>query len=173
MKKLVLKVWCAVIFLVFLLPFAPALAEDPIIESIDQKLQAADPYYQKGSAKVMDFTDTSLAVAIGDEETEKQKVKMVFVRYQNDRDTLFHFNKQEIFYYSLDKNTLLELDNVIGNNDSKAFIAEHEDDYRKHITTGSLFLLLFSIFAFILVFPLLVVLFHKNASSDELYHYEL
>jgi hypothetical protein len=171
LKKWMIFLWCAVTFLSFSLPFTTAFAEDPIINSIDEKLEAIDPYYQKGSAGVIDFTDLTMDIAINEEEVEKQKVKMVFVKYQNDRDTIFHFNKQEIFYYSLDKNTLLENDAVIGNEGSKAFIAEHQDDYRKQITPGSLAMILILIFITVLVFPLVVFLLQKNAPSDELYPY--
>ncbi|WP_456272695.1 hypothetical protein [Bacillus sp. AK031] len=173
MRKLKVIVCSAITLLALLLPFSAALAEDPIIESIDQKLQSSDPYYQKGSAAVMDFTDIRMDIAVSEEEVEQQKVKMVFVQYENERDTLFTFNKQEIFYYSLDNNVLLENDAVIGNNESNDFIGDHQDDYRKQISPGSLALILFLIFAVIFVFPLVIILFNKNAPSDEMYHYEL
>lgn len=165
--------WSTVTLLAFSLPFTAASAEDPIIQSIDEKLESVDFYYQQGSAKVMDFTDLYMEIAINEEEVEKQKVKMVFVKYQTDRDTIFHFNKQEVFYYSLDKNTLLENDSVIGNAESKAFIADHQDDYRKQISPGSLALILIFIFTTVLLFPLAVLMLQKNTPSDKLYPYEL
>jgi hypothetical protein len=173
LKKWLIFLWCTVTFLILSLPFTTAFAEDPIIDSIDEKLEAVDPYYQDGSADVMDFVDLTMEVAINEEEVEKQKVKMVFVKYQIDRDTIFHFNKQEIFYYSLDKNTLLENDSVVGNEESQMFIADHQDDYRKQIAPGSLALILTFIFSTVLIFPLFVILLQKNAPSDELYPYRL
>jgi hypothetical protein len=173
LRKLKIFVCSAITLIALLLPFSASLAEDPIIDSIDQKLQSTDPYYQNGSAAVMDFTDIIMDIAVSEEEVEQQKVKMVFVKYQNERDTLFTFYKQEIFYYSLDKNALLENDAVIGNSESKVFIEDHQDDYRKQISPGSLALVLFLIFAVILVFPLFIILFNKNAPSDEMYHHEL
>jgi hypothetical protein len=173
LKKLKVIVCAAITFLALLLPFSAAIAEDPIVDSIDQKLQSTDPYYEKGSAAVMDFTDIIMDIAISEEEVEQQKVKMVFVKYQNERDTLFTFNKQEVFYYSLDNNELLENDAVIGNNESKKFFENHQDDYRKQISPVSLALILFLIFTATLVFPLFIILFNKNAPSDEMYHYEL
>ncbi|WP_044022803.1 hypothetical protein [Bacillus sp. SG-1] len=173
MKKIFAIMWSTVMLLAFSLPFTAASAEDPIIQSIDEKLESVDFYYQQGSAKVMDFTDLYMEIAINEEEVEKQKVKMVFVKYQTDRDTIFHFNKQEVFYYSLDKNTLLENDSVIGNAESKAFITDHQDDYRKQITPGSLALILIFIFTTVLLFPLAVLLLQKNTPSDKLYPYEL
>jgi hypothetical protein len=160
-------------FLTFSLPFTKALAEDPIIESINEKLEATDPYYQNGSVHVKDFVDLTLDIAINDGETEEQKVKMVFLKYQIDRDTIFHFNKQEIFYYSLDTNSLLENTAVIGNEKSRAFIANHQDDYRKQISPLSLALILLFIFSAVLVFPLVVLILQKNAPSDEAYPYQL
>ncbi|WP_421382804.1 hypothetical protein ACOJQI_01250 [Bacillus salacetis] len=173
MKKILVFLLSAVTLLALFLPFTAVIAEDPIIDSIDEKLETVDPYYQKGSAGVMDFVDLTMDVAINEEETETQKVKMVFVKYQIDRDTIFHFNKQEIFYYSLDKNTLLENDSVIGNEESQTFITSHQDDYRRQITPGSLALILILVFGTVLVFPLFVILLQKNAPSDELYHYKL
>ncbi|WP_409252601.1 hypothetical protein V1502_01215 [Bacillus sp. SCS-153A] len=173
MKKTLVILWCIVTFFALSLPFTTASAEDPIIQSIDEKLESVDSYYQQGSAAVMDFTDLSMEIVINEEEVEKQKVKMVFVKYQTNRDTIFHFNKQEIFYYSLDENILLENDYVVGNEESKAFIADHQDDYRKQIAPGSLALILIFIFAAVLVFPAVVLMLQKNAPSDELYPYQL
>jgi hypothetical protein len=173
LKRLKIMVCSAITFLALVLPLTAASAGDPIIDSIDQKLQLTDPYYEKGSAAVMDFTDIIMDIAISEEEVEQQKVKMVFVKYQNERDTLFTFNKQEVFYYSLDNNELLENDEVIGNDESKQFFANHQDDYRKQISPVSLALILFLIFTVVLVFPLFIILFNKNAPSDEMYHYEL
>ncbi|RIW32722.1 hypothetical protein D3H55_12640 [Bacillus salacetis] len=175
MKKILVFVCFTLPLLAFSLAFtfAPASAKDPIIDSINEKLEAIDPYYQKGSVHVKDFADLTMDVAINEEDIEEQKVKVVFVRYQIDRDTIFHFNKQEIFYYSLDQDALLENDMVIGNEQSKAFINDHQDDYRKQITPLSLALILTFIFSAILVFPLVVLILQKNAPSDESYPYQV
>ncbi|MGF2614240.1 hypothetical protein FZC84_16610 [Rossellomorea vietnamensis] len=173
MKKFLVLMWCMLTLLAISLPLSTAFAEDPIIKSIDEKLQLTDSYYQKGSAGVKDFTDLIMEVAINEEKVEKQKVKMVFVKYTIDRDTIFHFNKQEIFYYSLDNEALLENDAVIGNAESKKFIADHHDDYRKQISPGSLVLILTLIFAAVLVFPYVIFLVQRNTPSDERYHHNL
>ncbi|MGM0846756.1 MAG: hypothetical protein ACQEUT_17455 [Bacillota bacterium] len=171
-KLLVIFIWSAFTFLALFMPLTAVFADDPIIKSIDEKLQKVDPYYQKGSAGVIDFTDLTLEVKVNEEEVEKQKVKMVFVKYKNERDTIFRFNKQEIFYYSLDNEVLLENDSVIGNAESQQFIADHKDDYRKQISPGSTVLILSLIFAVILLLPFIVILLQRNTPSDEPYHYD-
>lgn len=171
MKKLIVLLGCILTCLA--IPLTTAFADDPIIKSIDEKLEKTDSYYQKGSAGVKDFIDLTIEVAINEDEVETQKVKMVFVKYKIDRDTIFHFNKQEIFYYSLDNEALLENDAVIGNGESKEFIAAHHEDYRKQISPGSLALILTLIFATVLVFPYVIFLVQKNTPSDERYHYDL
>ncbi|TYR73345.1 hypothetical protein FZC79_19025 [Rossellomorea vietnamensis] len=173
MKKLIMLLGCMLTLLTLPLSSTTAFADDPIIKSIDEKLEKTDSYYQKGSAGVKDFIDLTMEVAINEDEVESQKVKMVFVKYKIDRDTIFHFNKQEIFYYSLDNEALLENGSVIGNGESKEFIASHHDDYRKQISPGSLVLILTLIFGSVLVFPYVIFLVQRNTPSDERYHYDL
>ncbi|MGR3766554.1 hypothetical protein [Rossellomorea sp. NS-SX7] len=154
-----------ILLLLFGLSGNAVFASDPIIDSIDEYLVKEESYFKKGTVTVRDFVDTNAEVMMSEDETESVKVKALYISYTEQRDSFFHFTNREIYYYDLDNNELLPSSSVVLNDDLKAFIDTHRDELNRSITGPSLFLILFFLFSFIIVGPLLTMVFHRPSSE--------
>ncbi|MEL3972912.1 hypothetical protein AAEO50_11520 [Rossellomorea oryzaecorticis] len=154
--------------LIFLLFFCGSgnavFASDPIIDSIDEHL-SEEAYFKKGTVIVRDFVDITGEVMISEEETESVKIKALYISYTEQRDRFFHFTNKEIYYYDLDHNELLSSTSVVLNDDLKSFIDTHNDELNRSINGPSLFLILFFIFSFVIIGPILTMVFHRPSSE--------
>jgi hypothetical protein len=155
--------------LIFLLLFCGSanavFASDPIIDSIDEHLSKEEAYFKKSTVTVRDFVDTTGEVIISEGETESVKIKALYISYTEQRDQFFHFTNKEIYYYDLDHNELLSPSSVVLNDDMKAFIDNHKDELNRSINGPSLFLILFFIFSFVIIGPILTMVFHRPSSE--------
>ncbi|WP_064091644.1 hypothetical protein [Rossellomorea aquimaris] len=143
-------------------------ASDPIIDSIEAFLSTEEAYFEAGSVTVRDFIDTQGEVTISD-ETEVVKMKVLFVTYKEKRDDFFHFSKNEIYYYDLTNSKLLSSSSVVLNDDLNEFSQSHKDDMRGSITIPSLLLIMVMIFTFIVIVPILSMIFHRSSSESTSY----
>ncbi|MCP3741919.1 hypothetical protein [Rossellomorea sp. BNER] len=167
MRKILFYIIIGMIGLIVLTTGTLAIAKDPILQSINSQLNEGNHYYRSDSVKLLDFKDLYLEVTSADEETTTtENVKVLFVQYQETRDTIFHFETGDIFYYSLDKDTLLSSENVGSNEEIKLFIDKHEDNMKKHITAGSLIILFSLIVLCVFIIPLAAAVFHRNYPSS-------
>ncbi|MBM7588053.1 hypothetical protein JOC86_004628 [Bacillus pakistanensis] len=167
MRKILFSIIIGMISLIILPSSSIAITKDPILQSIDSQLTEGNHYYRTDSVKLLDFKDLYLEVYSADgKTTTTEKIKVLFIQYQETRDTLFHFEKGDIFYYNLDKGVLLSPDMVGSNEEIKSFIDKHEENIKKHITTGS-FILLFSLIVLcVFIIPLAAAIFHRNYPSS-------
>jgi hypothetical protein len=167
MRKISFYIIIGMIGLIVLTTGTMAIAKDPILQSINSQLKEGNHYYRSDSVKLLDFKDLYLEVTSADgETTATENVKVLFVQYQETRDTIFHFETGDIFYYSLDKDTLLASENVGSNEEIKLFIDKHEDNMKKHITAGSLIILFSLIVLCVFIIPLAAAVFHRNYPSS-------
>jgi hypothetical protein len=159
-------IYYLLIFLLLVCGSANAvIASDPIIDSIDEHLSKEEAYFKKGTVTVRDFVDTTGEVMISEDETESVKIKALYISYTEQRDQFFHFTNKEIYYYDLDHNELLSSSSVVLNDDLKAFIDNHKDELNRSIAGPSLFLILFFIFSFVIIGPILTMVFHRPSSE--------
>ncbi len=156
--------------LIIILSFSflsPSQAEDPIVKAIDQQLSERTGYYRANSVVVKDFVDVRSNITVGEAETKETKIKAVFVRFQETRDTLFHFNKSEIFYYDLHEDVLIDSSTIVSNDDLKTFVEEHQHDIQKSISIGSFLLVMIILCIFTIFVPIFIILFHRHNPSNE------
>ncbi|WP_226669487.1 hypothetical protein [Metabacillus litoralis] len=144
---------------------------------LEEKLQNEVNYYNKGSvqfekALTMDGKIFKL-ISADDPETEENEEKteeynsnftMAFVKYEQKRDSLFYFDKYDLYYYDNSKNEFLILSNIVQNEAAEKFFTEQSEGLHKEIQVPSLILSLVML-SMLFIFPLLIMIFHNKAKA--------
>ena len=95
---------------------------------------------------------------------------MALVKYEQKRDTLFYFDKYDLYYYDNEKNEFLILSNIVQNEKAEQFFNEQSEGLHKDIQIPSLILAMVML-SMLFIFPILIMTFHnKSKAKSHLYH---
>ncbi|QOR68270.1 hypothetical protein IM538_09290 [Cytobacillus suaedae] len=151
-------------------------------KALEERLDSASSYYDENSVTIVDsislkgevfkvVTKDNRDTPEDETETETYESTIIaaLVEYQQVRDSIFKFNKTEIYYYDLDNSEFLEVSNVIGNPEFEAFTNENTEKVHKEITPFSSTLAILLILIACFLVPVLIFMFHGTSGSGQ-YH---
>jgi hypothetical protein len=170
------------VILLFLLPsFTLANGDSSSFTSaLEERLESSDSYYDKNSVTIIDSVSIKGEVfkvvtkdnpETPEDETETETYESTIiaalVEFQQVRDSIFKFDKTEVYFYDLDNNEFLEVSNVIGNPEVERFNNVNSENVHKEITLFSSLLVIFLIGIACFLVPILIFMFHGTSGSNQ------
>lgn len=149
-------------------------------KALEERLESASSYNDPNTVTIVDsislkgevfkvVTKDNPETPEDETETETYESTIIaaLVEYQQVRDSIFKFNKTEIYYYDLDNNEFLEVSNVIGNPEFETFNNENSENVHKEITPFSSTLVILLILSACFLVPVLIFMFHGTSGSGQ------
>ncbi len=146
---------------------------------LDGHLEKTVHYYNSQSAHIKDFISfkgnvvkivkaDNPSTPENEEKTEEYEsvIAAGFIEYELKRDGLFIFKKRDIYYYDLEKEEFLTSANVFGNKEIKEFFQLYLHDMTKELTGSSLALVML-LLSFLIIVPVLIMIFHNKGQSPQ------
>lgn len=182
-----MRKWLILLFsIVLILPVSSALAEAPnandtklFTQSLEKSLVKGNFYYDENSIEIMDSIqlDGNVTKVIKQDdpateedetniETYKSNLIVALVQIKEKRDSVFYFNKKELYYYDVKNNEFLVYSTVHDNPEIEKFLHKYTSDLGKHLSIGSLLLLLIILSTpFILAY--FIYVFHNEKKTNQ------
>lgn len=171
-SRMVKVSFCAIISFIFILYPTIALAEDTISYSKEEfqvtlekdlvkNMNYYDPHSMKIEKSIMIDGHVKKVSSDGIVEEYDSPIVAALVKVHHRRDSIFLFNKTEIYFFASKKGELLDYSSVSGNTEISDFYKKYSSEVGSGITPLSYTILLLMV-STVLIVPILVIYFHNR-----------
>ncbi|WP_044748877.1 hypothetical protein [Bacillus alveayuensis] len=157
-----------VLSMFFVAPFTTlANGNQDIIGAINKEIKKNFTDYKDHSVRIIDSLTTSAEVT-EEEVKETRNIEVIFAHAKKVevRDSIFYLDFKQIYYYDLDNKTIIDSGLIEKNEQIEKFINKYKKQTGKQINTLSLTIFMAVLLLSVIVFPILIVVFHNNSRSS-------
>ena len=166
MKKLISLIIMALLLMVTTVPaFAAESVSEEVYKGMEERISGSYSYYDEGSAEVKDSqTFTTNQVDQDGNVVGEIQLKVMFVEFNEVRDSIFFYTGHELLYYDETNQQFIDASSIELTNEITAFTDQYSKETGKHFNTSSqvLYIILLS---FVVIVPILIMLFHNTGRS--------
>ncbi|WP_335872996.1 hypothetical protein [Bacillus sp. 2205SS5-2] len=161
------RILCLLLFCVLVLsiPLSAATASPSTEAATNSWLDDTYPKYKNESVVIADTIHTWADIQVSEDTSERLKLQLLSVHFQEVQDTIFFFDRHTFLYYDESSGTIYDSTLVTRNDDINTFYNKYKDEQKKGLSTTSFLTLLLLIFLFIFVIPITAMIFHPKSPS--------